>query len=173
MSKKTFDAGGMKVQFLIEGAETKDAISIFRCDFPAGARIPLAHSHDGFDETVVVLEGEMTMVVEGKPHTLGAGESIHIPRGVVHGFAVKNGASKRGPSGDAWSKTSTRAPRSAVPVTTTHPVDVVAGAEKTGGAGKGRAGALTVKYRLRWEPRKANSSTPWTPNRYLPGSSPV
>jgi len=93
MSKKTFDAGGMKIQFLIEGAETNDAISIFRCDFPAGARIPLAHSHDGFDETVVVLEGEMTMVVEGKPHTLGTGESIHVPRGVVHGFAVKDGAS--------------------------------------------------------------------------------
>ncbi len=93
MSKQTFDAGGMKIRFLIEGAETNDAISVFRCDFPAGARIPLAHSHDGFDETVVVLEGEMTMVVDGKPHTLGAGESIHVPRGVVHGFAVEESAS--------------------------------------------------------------------------------
>ncbi len=93
MSKKTFDAGGMTIQFLIEGAETNDAISVFRCDFAAGARIPLAHSHDGFDETVVVLDGEITLVVDGTPHTLGAGESLHIPRGLVHGFAVEESAS--------------------------------------------------------------------------------
>ncbi len=90
---KTYDAAGMKIRFLIEGSETGDAISIFRCDFAAGARIPLAHSHDGFDETVVVLDGTITMVVDGRPHALSTGESIHIPRGVVHGFSVKESAS--------------------------------------------------------------------------------
>ena len=93
MSNATFEAGGMRIEFLIEGDQTDDAISVFRCDFAAGARIPLAHSHDGFDETVVGLEGELTMVVDGTPHALRAGDTIHVPRGVVHGFAVKDNAS--------------------------------------------------------------------------------
>ena len=93
MRNASFDAGGMKIEFLIEGGETNDSISVFRCDFAAGARIPLAHSHDGFDETVIGLAGELTMVVDGKPHTIGAGDTIHIPRGVVHGFVVEESAS--------------------------------------------------------------------------------
>ena len=93
MGDATFEAGGMRIEFLIEGDETGDAISVFRCDFAAGAQIPLAHSHDGFEETVVGLEGELTLVVDGKPHALRAGDAIHVPRGVVHGFAVKESAS--------------------------------------------------------------------------------
>jgi len=93
MSNATFQAAGMTIRFLIEGDQTNDAISVFRCDFEAGAQIPLAHSHDGFDETVIGLEGELTLVVDGKPHALRAGDTIHVPRGVVHGFAVKESAS--------------------------------------------------------------------------------
>jgi hypothetical protein len=48
----------MKIQFLIEGDQSSDAISIFRCDFEAGARGPMPHSHDAFDETVYGLSGE-------------------------------------------------------------------------------------------------------------------
>ena len=93
MSNARFEAGGMTIEFLLEGDETDNAISVFRCDFAAGARIPLAHSHDGFDETVVVLDGEITMVVDGRPHALRAGGALHVPRGVVHGFAVEKSAS--------------------------------------------------------------------------------
>ena len=93
MSNPSFHAGGMTIEFLIEGEQTDNAISIFRCDFTAGARVPLAHSHDGFDETVVVLDGEMTMVVDGKPRALRAGDTLHVPRGVVHGFVVEKSAS--------------------------------------------------------------------------------
>ena len=93
MPTELIEAPGMKIQFLIEGSETNDAISIFRCDFEAGARSPMPHSHDGFDETVVGLSGEFTMVVGGAVRTLREGDVIHVPRGVVHGFGVKGAAS--------------------------------------------------------------------------------
>ena len=87
------ETAGMKITFVIEGHQTDDAISMFRCDFEAGARSPMPHSHDGFDETIYGLSGEITMVVAGEPHQIGAGEVIHVPRGVVHGFGVKGEAS--------------------------------------------------------------------------------
>jgi quercetin dioxygenase-like cupin family protein len=93
MPTELIEAPGMKIQFLIEGGETNDSVSIFRCDFEAGARSPMPHSHDGFDETVVGLGGEFTMVVGGAVHTLREGDVIHVPRGVVHGFGVKGAAS--------------------------------------------------------------------------------
>jgi quercetin dioxygenase-like cupin family protein len=93
MPTELIEAPGMKIQFLIEGGDTNDSISIFRCDFEAGARSPMPHSHDGFDETVICLSGEFTMVVAGEVHTLGEGDTIHVPRGTVHGFGVKGAAS--------------------------------------------------------------------------------
>lgn len=93
MSAEIIEAPGMKIQFLIEGGDTNDAISIFRCDFEAGARSPMPHSHDGFDETVVCLSGEFTMVVDGEVRALREGDTTHVPRGVVHGFGVKGAAS--------------------------------------------------------------------------------
>ena len=93
MPTELIEAPGMKIQFLIEGSETNDSVSVFRCDFEAGARSPMPHSHDGFDETVVGLRGEFTMVVDGEVHTLREGGVIHVPRGVVHGFGVKGAAS--------------------------------------------------------------------------------
>lgn len=93
MPSEVITAPGMRIQFLVEGTETNDSVSIFRCDFEAGARSPMPHSHDGFDETVVVLSGEFTMVVDGVANAMGEGDSIHVPRGVVHGFGVKGAAS--------------------------------------------------------------------------------
>lgn len=93
MPTELIQAPGMKIQFLIEGNATSDSVSIFRCDFEAGARSPMPHSHDGFDETVVCLSGEFTMVVGGAVDTLREGDVTHVPRGVVHGFGVKGAAS--------------------------------------------------------------------------------
>jgi quercetin dioxygenase-like cupin family protein len=87
------EAAGMRIQFLIEGSETDDSISIFRCDFEAGAHSPMAHSHDAFDETVYGIVGEITMVVDGVAHVIGPGDVVYVPRGTVHGFGVKQAAS--------------------------------------------------------------------------------
>lgn len=93
MSSEVIEAAGMRIQFLVEGHETNDAISIFRCDFAAGARSPMPHSHDAFDETNYGLSGEISFIVDGDRQTLGPGDVIFVPRGVVHGFGVKEAAS--------------------------------------------------------------------------------
>jgi quercetin dioxygenase-like cupin family protein len=81
-------AAGMTIQFLVESEESKGAVSVFRCDLPAGSRNPAPHSHDGFDETVYGLGGATTWTVDGAPTEIGPGDALFIPRGSVHGFAV-------------------------------------------------------------------------------------
>jgi uncharacterized cupin superfamily protein len=46
---------------------------------------PPPHRHD-FEETFIVLEGELTATFRGSPATVGAGESIHIPANAPHQF---------------------------------------------------------------------------------------
>lgn len=49
----------------------------------AGYRTPL-HVHHDTDETFLVVQGELTLFVEGELHTLGAGDFAFIPRGTPH-----------------------------------------------------------------------------------------
>ncbi len=42
------------------------------------------HLHEGTDDFFLVLSGEMTMDIEGKSHTVKAGELFIVPRGVTH-----------------------------------------------------------------------------------------
>src|SRR4051794_35849003 len=86
--KAPIQLGDLTIQFLVEGHESNGSVSIFRCDFPSGARVPLPHSHDSFEETVYGLEGETTWTVDGRPNKIGPGDIVLIPRGAVHGFEV-------------------------------------------------------------------------------------
>ena len=60
---------------------------MFECEVPANARMPVAHSHDGFEETLYGLDGRTAFTVGGETVELGVGDAVCIPRGVVHGFA--------------------------------------------------------------------------------------
>ena len=53
---------------------------------PTGARVPVAHSHDGYEETIYGLEGVLTWTVEGTSTDVGPGQVLVIPRGAVHHF---------------------------------------------------------------------------------------
>ncbi len=59
---------------------------MFEFDVPAGARVPIPHSHDGYEETIYGLAGTLTWTVDGMTTEVGPGDAIFIPRGVVHGF---------------------------------------------------------------------------------------
>jgi mannose-6-phosphate isomerase-like protein (cupin superfamily) len=48
--------------------------------------VPVAHSHDGYEETIYGLEGVLTWTIEGTPTDVGPGEALFIPRGAVHHF---------------------------------------------------------------------------------------
>ena len=78
--------GQISVRFLLEAADSNGSVAMFEFMVPAGAKVPLAHYHKDYDETVYGLEGVMTFTVQGEQVDIGAGDSCFIPRGAVHGF---------------------------------------------------------------------------------------
>jgi quercetin dioxygenase-like cupin family protein len=58
-------------------------VVVTRGEFPAGAQTP-KHTHPG-DEVAFVLEGALTIELDGKPAvTVKAGETFFVPGGTVH-----------------------------------------------------------------------------------------
>lgn len=78
--------GQLAVRFLVEGKDSGGSVAMFEFDVPAGAFVPIAHSHDGYEETVYGLEGVLTFTVDGQRVEIGPGDSFCIPRGAVHRF---------------------------------------------------------------------------------------
>ena len=90
MSTSTHDAilvGGLAIRPRIEPGDSDGAVAIHEFDVPAGASLPLPHSHDAYEETIYGVTGTVTFTVEGTPHPIGPGEALFIPRGAVHAFA--------------------------------------------------------------------------------------
>jgi len=82
----TIRVGQIEVRFLLESKETGGQLAMFEFAVPAGAKAPMPHYHESYDETIYGLEGIMTFTVDGKPTEIARGETCFIPRGVVHGF---------------------------------------------------------------------------------------
>lgn len=59
---------------------------MFEFDVAVGAKMPAAHSHDGYEETLYGLAGVLTMTVDGRQSEIGAGDVLSIRRGAVHRF---------------------------------------------------------------------------------------
>ena len=78
--------GEVAIRFLVEGGQSAGSVAVFEFDVPAGARVPVAHSHNGYEETIYGLEGVLTWTVEGMLTDVGPGEALLIPRGAVHHF---------------------------------------------------------------------------------------
>ena len=78
--------GELGIRFLLEGEASGGSVALFEFAVPAGARVPIAHSHDGYEETIYGLEGTLTWTVDGTQVDVGPGEALCIPRGVVHRF---------------------------------------------------------------------------------------
>ena len=78
--------GGLAIRFLLEGEASGGSVAIFEFDVAAGAKVPAAHSHDAYDETIYGLEGVLTWTLNGQKTDIGRGEVLCIPRGVVHRF---------------------------------------------------------------------------------------
>ena len=78
--------GELGIRFLLEGEASAGSVALFEFSVPAGARVPIAHSHDAYEETIYGLEGTLTWTVDGRQIDVGPGEALCIPRGVVHRF---------------------------------------------------------------------------------------
>ena len=84
--------GQLAIRFLLEGQASGGSVAVFEFDVPAGAKAPVAHSHDGYEETVYGIEGVLTWTVEGRASDVGPHEVLCIPRGAVHRFDNKYSA---------------------------------------------------------------------------------
>jgi quercetin dioxygenase-like cupin family protein len=78
--------GGLAVRFLLEGKASGGSVAAFEFDVAAGAKLPGAHSHDGYEETIYGIEGVLTFTVDGQKTDVGPRQVLCIPRGAVHRF---------------------------------------------------------------------------------------
>jgi len=78
--------GAMTVLFHVDADQSGGSVTVFECVAPSKARMPAPHSHDDFDETVFGLEGVTSYTVGGERIDLKPGESLFVPRRVIHGF---------------------------------------------------------------------------------------
>lgn len=86
-TREEIRVGEMAICFLLEGDRSAGSVAVFEFGVPAGAKVPAAHSHDGYEETIYMLEGTLVWTLEGQEHAVGRGEVLCIPRSAVHHFA--------------------------------------------------------------------------------------
>ena len=89
---ETIIIGGLTLEFLHSRQDTENSLDMFRMTVQPRARVPVAHYHDRWDETVYGLSGVMHWRLEGREIALHAGESLFIQRGMVHAFANRTEA---------------------------------------------------------------------------------
>lgn len=87
--------GPIAIRFLLEGDASGGSVAVFEFDVPAGAKVPVAHSHDGYEETIYGLEGVLTWTLDGRELEVGHGGVLCIPRGAVHRFDNPHGVDAR------------------------------------------------------------------------------
>ena len=88
--------GQLAIRFLLEGHASGGSVAVFEFDVPTRAKVPVAHSHDDYEETIYGLEGVLTWTVDGRATDVGQGEVLCIPRGAVHRFDNNHSADARG-----------------------------------------------------------------------------
>ena len=77
---------GLDLRFLRNGTETDGSLDLFEMTVEPDAKMPIAHYHETWDETIYGLSGITTWTIAGKDVRLGPGETAFIRRGTVHGF---------------------------------------------------------------------------------------
>lgn len=79
--------GDCKTTFLTTSDDTAGQYCVFEHDLPAGFPGPPPHAHRVTTHTFYVIEGLVTIVVDGRFIKAEAGTSVYIPAGVVHQFS--------------------------------------------------------------------------------------
>ena len=84
--REEIKVGELAIRSLVDSEDSNGAVAVFEFDVPAGAKVPVAHSHDGYEETIYGLAGVLAWTIEGTPADVGPGDALCIPRGAVHRF---------------------------------------------------------------------------------------
>lgn len=77
---------GLELRFHRDRHETGGSLDLFTMIVQPQARMPVAHHHESWDETLYGLSGTTTWRIDGVDTALEAGSTLFIPRRVVHGF---------------------------------------------------------------------------------------
>lgn len=78
--------GGLELRFLQSKETSEGSLDLFEMTVQPGARVPVAHFHENWDETVYGVSGMSTWRVDGRDIELAPGGAVFIKRGIVHSF---------------------------------------------------------------------------------------
>ena len=78
-----YSFSGVLMHCLLTGKETNHAFCLFENRSSGETGTPV-HVHALEDETIHVLEGEMSVILDGVIHEVKAGEAVFMPRGIPH-----------------------------------------------------------------------------------------
>ncbi|MGH9437265.1 MAG: cupin domain-containing protein [Terriglobia bacterium] len=94
MNTMEISVGRLGVRYLIDGSANA-SMGIFELTVPPASNVPPPHSHSNNEEIVYVLEGTLCYTVGSETRHLTAGQSMHTPKGMVHGFSNPSGSIAR------------------------------------------------------------------------------
>jgi mannose-6-phosphate isomerase-like protein (cupin superfamily) len=81
-----YRARGSDMFFKAIAEEDDGDFSLMERTLPPGGRRPLAHRHTNCSEAYFVLDGALTVIVEGQELTLEPDDFLLVPRGTSHTF---------------------------------------------------------------------------------------
>jgi mannose-6-phosphate isomerase-like protein (cupin superfamily) len=83
LEPKEFVLAGVVMKRLVSGKQTEGQLCLLENRSDGQTKTPI-HVHANDDETVYVIEGELTAVVNGEVRTISTGESMFLRRGIPH-----------------------------------------------------------------------------------------
>lgn len=84
---RSIQIGDCKTTFLVDQMDTGGLYCVVEHDLPAGFPGPPPHAHQVTTHTFYVLQGTVTLVIDGQIVEAIAGTCVYIPTGTVHGFS--------------------------------------------------------------------------------------
>lgn len=87
--------GGQIIDIKLDGSRTNGAFLLLEVTTEPGGGAPL-HTHSREDETLVQLEGEVTVTVGEESLVVHAGDVVFFPRGIPHSFVNSGSRPSRG-----------------------------------------------------------------------------
>ncbi len=83
LETRQFVLAGVVMKCLLSGEQTGGQFCLFENTSDGETMTPI-HMHAHEDETLYVIEGQLTAILDGEMRTLSPGESIFLKRGIPH-----------------------------------------------------------------------------------------
>ena len=74
------------LRMLIDGEGSGASLTMFEMEVAPGGAMTIPHYHVAFDETAHGMAGRLRMMRDRQTMDVGEGETVFVPRGMVHAF---------------------------------------------------------------------------------------